>query len=96
MSGHGSAHISTCVRSARKQKWRGVAQRYPGMHPDEQQRLQQQMQSWAQLTPEQRKVAREQYKSLKALPPDKKEEVRQKWEELNAAWKRWQLKKEKA
>ena len=59
----------------------GVAQRYPGMHPDEQQRLQQQMQSWAQLTPEQRKVAREQYKSLKALPPDKKEEVRQKWEE---------------
>jgi len=51
------------------------------MAPDEQQRIQQQMKSWAQLTPQQRAVAREQYKSLRQLPPEKKDEVRQRWEE---------------
>ena len=38
----------------RKQKWRGIAQRYPKMAPDEQQRVQQQMRPWAELTPQQR------------------------------------------
>ena len=36
----------------RKAKWRGIAQRYPKMGPDEQQRIQQQMKSWAELTPQ--------------------------------------------
>ena len=65
----------------RKQKWRGLAQRYPKMSVDEQQRIQQQMKSWAELTPQQRQAAREQYKSLRQLPPEKKDEVRQKWQE---------------
>jgi hypothetical protein len=67
--------------SQRKAKWRGIAQRYPKLAPDEQQRVQQQMTAWAQLSPEQRRAAREQYKTLKTLPPDKKQEVRQKWEQ---------------
>ena len=57
--------------ASRKAKWRGVAQRYPTMKPDEQQRMQQQMRSWASLTPEQRNAAREQYKTMTKLPPDK-------------------------
>ena len=65
----------------RKAKWRGIAQRYPKMAPDEQARVRQQMGTWAQLSPAERAAARERYKSLKTLPPDKKEEVRQKWEQ---------------
>ena len=62
--------------STRKQKWRGIAQRYPRMSPDDQQRVQQQMRPWAELTPQQRAAAREQYKSLRQLPPGKKDEVK--------------------
>jgi hypothetical protein len=67
--------------SQRKQKWLGIAKRYPGLNPTEQQRVQQQMHAWAQLTPAERQVAREQYKSMKQLPPERREEVRQKWQE---------------
>jgi len=65
----------------RKQKWLGIAKRYPNMGPPEQERIQRQMSAWAQLTPEQRRAAREQYKSLKQLPPDKRQGVREKWQE---------------
>jgi hypothetical protein len=56
----------------RKAKWRGIAQRYPSMTSEQQQRVQQQMGAWAQLTPAERAIAREQYKSLRSLPPEKK------------------------
>jgi acyl-CoA reductase-like NAD-dependent aldehyde dehydrogenase len=65
----------------RKQKWLGIAKRYPTLGPTEQQRVQQQMRAWAQLTPAQRQAAREQYKTLKQLPPEQRAEVRQKWQE---------------
>ena len=66
--------------SQRKQKWLGIAQRYPKMPPAQQERVQQQMGAWASLTPEQRRIAREQYKSLKQLPPERRA-VREKWQE---------------
>lgn len=65
----------------RRQKWLGIAKRYPKLAPAEQQRLKEQMGAWAQLTPDQRKQAREQYKTIKQLPPDKRRQVEQKWEE---------------
>jgi hypothetical protein len=65
----------------RKAKWRGIAERYPKMAPDEQERVRQQMKAWAQLSPAERQAARERYKTLRTLPPEKKEEVRQKWEQ---------------
>jgi Protein of unknown function (DUF3106) len=68
----------------RKAKWRGIAQRYPKMAPDEQERVRQQMTAWAQLSPAERQAARERYKSLKTLPPEKKQEVRQKWEQYQS------------
>jgi hypothetical protein len=68
----------------RKAKWIGIARRYPNMRPDEQQRVQSQMRSWATLTPEQRRDAREKFKSLNQLPPDKREEVQRKWQEYQS------------
>ena len=42
-----------------KKKWVEIANRYPKMNPDEQERSQQRMREWAMLTPEQRRVARD-------------------------------------
>lgn len=70
--------------STRKAKWRGIAQRYPKMAPDEQERVRQQMTAWAQLSPAERAAARERYKTLRTLPPEKKQEVRQKWEQYQS------------
>jgi len=65
----------------RREKWVRIARRYPMMKPDEQQRLQTQMRTWAGLSQEQRRVARENYKKLSKLPPEKKLAMKQKWEE---------------
>jgi Skp family chaperone for outer membrane proteins len=67
--------------TTRRKKWVAIANRYPTMKPDEQQRLQKRMQEWAQLTPEERKAARARYQTLKKLPPQQRKEVREKWQE---------------
>ena len=41
------------MENYRRKKWLGIAQRFPAMAPDEQRRVQGQMQEWAKLTPEQ-------------------------------------------
>lgn len=65
----------------RQKKWLGIAARFPGLSPEEQRRIQKQMQEWGKLTPEQRKLARENYKAAQQLPAEKKMELKQKWEE---------------
>ena len=65
----------------RRKKWLLTAKRYPKMKPEQQQRLQTQMQDWAKLTPEQRRIARENYKKLVKQPPEKRDVVKQKWRE---------------
>jgi hypothetical protein len=60
-----------------KRKWLGVANRYPKMSADEQERLQRRMKEWAALTPEQRRAARDKYREFEQLGP----EVRQKWDQ---------------
>lgn len=65
----------------RRKKWLGIAQRYKTLSPDEQNRIQRRMTSWAKLTPEERKRARDKYLSLQKAPPEKKDAVRQKWEQ---------------
>lgn len=67
--------------TTRRKKWVAIANRYPKMKPDEQQRLQSRMQDWANLTPAQRRVARENYQSLKQLPNSQRGEVKQKWQQ---------------
>ena len=68
----------------RQKKWLGIATRFPTMTPEEQRRIQGQMQAWGKLTPEQRQLARENFKTAKQLPVEKKQELKQKWEEYSS------------
>lgn len=72
------------LSSSRKKTWIGIANRYPGMTPEEQQRVRNRMQKWAKLTPEQRHAARERYKSIGKLPPEKRDSLREQWAEYQA------------
>jgi hypothetical protein len=65
----------------RKAKWISIANQYPKMGKDEQERIQRRMKTWASLTPEQRQVARENYRDLSRLPQAERHAVRQKWDE---------------
>lgn len=67
----------------RRKKWLGIALRFPNMTPDEQQRIQAQMQEWTKLTPEQRQLARQKFQTVNKLPTEKKQELKQKWEEYS-------------
>lgn len=64
----------------RRKKWLGIAERYPAMKPEEQQRVQDRMREWATLTPEQRAKVRDTYKEFNQLPSEQKQTVKQKWE----------------
>ena len=74
-------HLDT----TRRKKWVTIANRYPRMKPDEQQRLQGRMQTWAKLTPEERNIARAKYQKLKELPPPQRREISQKWQQQSLA-----------
>jgi hypothetical protein len=63
----------------RRRKWIGVANRYPRMTAQAQERVQRRMQVWAKLTPEQRRQARETYKQLVKVPPAKRGNLREQW-----------------
>jgi hypothetical protein len=64
--------------TTRRKKWVTIANRYPKMKPDAQERLQTRMQAWAKLTQDERRLARENYRSLKKLPDPQRQEVSQK------------------
>lgn len=68
------------MENIRKKKWLGIAERYPSMKQDEQQRMQDRMREWAGLSPTERSKVRDTYKDFKQLPPEQKQVVRQKWE----------------
>jgi hypothetical protein len=67
------------LEAYRRRKWLGIAKRYSGMQPAEQQRVQAQMRQWVSLTPEQRMAAREKFKRLREAPPEQRASVKQKW-----------------
>lgn len=64
----------------RRKKWLGIAERYPTMTIDEQERVKARMREWASLTPAQRARIRDSYKEFNQLPSEQKEVVKQKWE----------------
>ncbi|AXS79382.1 DUF3106 domain-containing protein [Dechloromonas sp. HYN0024] len=68
------------MENIRRKKWLGIAERYPTMKQDEQQRMQERMREWANLTPEQRAKVRSSYKDFNQLPADQKQVVKQKWD----------------
>ena len=71
------------MENFRRKKWLVIADHYPTMKPEEQQRVQRNMKDWAALTPEERRVAREKYMALRRAPPEKREAVKQKWQEYD-------------
>jgi len=82
-----SADWETLERQ-RKLKWLEVANRYPGMKPEEQQRSQERMREWTGLTPEQRRVARDTYARVQTMPPEKRAELLEKYQNLPEEKKR--------
>ena len=71
------------MESYRQKKWLVIISRFSAMTPDEQRRVQGQMQEWGKLTSEQRQLARENFKTVNQLPADKRLELKQKWEEYS-------------
>lgn len=68
------------MENVRKRKWLGIADRYPNMKADEQQRIQARMREWVNLSPIERTKARDSFKDFSQLPPEQKKTVKQKWE----------------
>jgi len=64
-----------------------VANKYPKMKPDEQERVRRRITHWANLTPEQRDAARARFQHIKKQPPEKQKEVKKKWEQYKAEQK---------
>ncbi len=71
-----------------RSKWLRIAQRYPKLSKDQQQRLQERMRDWIALTPQQRRTARENFQISKQLPADKKAEAWQDYQQLTDAQKK--------
>lgn len=71
--------------TVRRKKWVTIANRYPKMKPDQQQRLQERMQAWAKLTPEERNIARAKYQKLKELPQPQRQEISRQWRQQSAS-----------
>jgi Protein of unknown function (DUF3106) len=71
--------------TVRRKKWVTIANRYPKMKPDQQQRLQERMQAWAKLTPEERNIARAKYQKLKELPQPQRQEISRQWRQKSVA-----------
>lgn len=71
-----------------RSKWLKIAERYPKLSQDQQQRLQERMRDWVALTPQQRRVAREHFQIAKQLPAEKKAEAWQNYQQLTDAQKR--------
>ncbi len=68
----------------RKQKWLGVAERYPKMTPTGQKRVQTRMRKWAGLTPEQREEARKKYLEMHKSSRKKKKDLSKEWSEYQS------------
>ena len=72
------------LESYRRKKWLGIAQRYPQMPPEQQQRVSARMKAWAALTPQERNLAREKFKKLNKAAPEQRAARREKWEQYRA------------
>ena len=68
----------------RQKKWLRIVARFPSMTPEEQFRIQGQMQMWGKLTPEQRQLAREKFKTTNRLPTEERQAFKKKWQEYSS------------
>lgn len=61
------------IDGARKSKWLEIAERYPSMPAQDQQRLQARMGEWARMTPQERSRTRLQYQDARRAPQQKRQ-----------------------
>jgi hypothetical protein len=59
----------------------GIAERYPKLSPQEQDRVYTRLRLWNSLSPEDRDLARKNFQDLRQLPPGKREEAKKKWQD---------------
>jgi hypothetical protein len=67
------------LEPANKQKWLGVAKRYPKMTPIGKKRVHTRMRKWAELTPEQREQARKNYRDIRKSKRKKDKDLSKEW-----------------
>jgi hypothetical protein len=65
--------------TANRQRWLGVAKRYPKMTPIGKKRVQTRMRKWAALTPEQREQARQNYRDMRKHSRNKDKDLSKEW-----------------
>ena len=65
-----------------RRKWQRIADLYPKLKPEEQERLQQRMTEWVGMTPQQRRLARENYQITRQLPAEKKADAWDRYQQL--------------
>jgi Protein of unknown function (DUF3106) len=56
------------IDAPRKSKWLEIAERYPTMAPQDQERMQARMSEWARMTPQERSQTRLQFQGAKQVP----------------------------
>lgn len=69
------------IDAVRRRKWLDIASQYPGLPPDEQQRIAARMAEWTHLSPDERARARLSFQEAKQLSP---QERQAKWEAYKA------------
>jgi hypothetical protein len=67
--------------SRRKKTMLDIADKYAGMSPEDQAKVQRRMQRWVKLSQEERGAIRESAKKIKQMPPEKKQSLVQAWDE---------------
>ena len=67
------------MEAYRQKTWLTIASRFPEMTPQEQRRVQEQMQTWSKLTNEERIAAREFFQEMAQMPAAQREQLRQQW-----------------
>ncbi|MDP3785570.1 MAG: DUF3106 domain-containing protein [Undibacterium sp.] len=66
-----------------KRKWLGIANKYAVMNPDEQQRIQDRLKTWAKLSPAQRMAVRENFSNTTKTPAAQKSAQWQQYQQLS-------------
>jgi hypothetical protein len=75
------------MSATRKKKWRELADRYPKLSADEQQRISARMQGWSRMSPDDRRAARDQFRAIQGpqnAGPGAREQLKKQWQEYRS------------
>jgi hypothetical protein len=75
------------MSATRKKKWRELADRYPKLSADEQQRISARMQGWSRMSPDDRRAARDQFRDIQGpqnAKPEAREQLKKQWQQYRS------------